>query len=307
MTVPSATVPVMVYQNVEVPFVARTCPAEPVALLESRSSPVRRSLAIVLDARDAVVAVKADAVVVARVVKPFEVNEDVAVILPPVIVPPVRVVKNEVTPWMMEAMRPVVVVVALIVADPADKVPLTVADEILVVARLVCPETVSVVAEAFPRDEVPEVSVENIPVVNVGLGVTPIVEVPEKTMLDPAVRYVTGDVKNVCQFVVEAVSGTLYPACVLTVNVCTPVEVAVVISIAKPFDDEVANVCPATVLPLMLVTPPPAPASAPQENVPFAQRSLSEESEQFASPAPKSAEAIVRFVVVLLVISELLA
>ena len=44
------------------------------------------------------------------------------------------------------------------------------------------------VAEAFPSVDVPEVSVEKIPVVKVGLGVTPIVEVEEKTMLDPAVR-----------------------------------------------------------------------------------------------------------------------
>jgi hypothetical protein len=40
-----------VYQYVEVPFVARICPAVPVALLESRNSPVRVSLAIVVDAR----------------------------------------------------------------------------------------------------------------------------------------------------------------------------------------------------------------------------------------------------------------
>jgi hypothetical protein len=70
-------------------------------------------------------------------------------------------------------------------------------------------------------------------------------------------------------------------------NVCTPVEVAVVIVRARPFDEEVANDCPATVLPLILVIPPPAPASVPHVNVPFAQRSLSEESEQLASPAPK--------------------
>ncbi len=37
---PDATVPLTVVQNVEVPLVASTCPAEPVALFESRSSPV---------------------------------------------------------------------------------------------------------------------------------------------------------------------------------------------------------------------------------------------------------------------------
>jgi hypothetical protein len=141
VTVPSATELVMVYQNVEVPLVASTCPADPVALLESRSSPVRRSLAIVEDASDAVVAVKSVAVVVASVVRPLLVRVEVAVILPPVIVPPVNVVKKEVTPWMMDAMRPVVVVVALMVADPEDNEPLTIADEIVVVARVEVPVT----------------------------------------------------------------------------------------------------------------------------------------------------------------------
>ena len=44
---------------------------------------------------------------------PFEVSEEVAVIEPPVIAPPESDVKNEVTPWMIEAIRPVVVVVAV--------------------------------------------------------------------------------------------------------------------------------------------------------------------------------------------------
>jgi hypothetical protein len=52
VAVPSFTVPVTVTQNVEVPFVASTCPAVPVALLESRNSPVSRSLSIVEDARN---------------------------------------------------------------------------------------------------------------------------------------------------------------------------------------------------------------------------------------------------------------
>jgi len=73
------------------------------------------------------------------------------------------------------------------VAEVADRA-LIVAEEILVVARYELPDTVSAVAEAFPSVDVPEVSVEKTPVVNVGLGVTPIVEVEEKTMLDPAVR-----------------------------------------------------------------------------------------------------------------------
>ena len=51
VAVPSATVPAIVVQNVEVPLVASTCPNVPVALLESCNSPVRRRLAIVDDAR----------------------------------------------------------------------------------------------------------------------------------------------------------------------------------------------------------------------------------------------------------------
>ena len=179
---PSATVPVMVYQNVEVPFVARTCPCVPVALLESRSSPVRRSLAIVDEARDAVAAVNSVAVVVASVVRPVLVRDDVAVIEPPVIVPPVILVKNEVMPLMTEAMRPVVVVVLV-----------TVSDDAVVVARFVVPLTVSAVADALPKEDVPEMRVENVPVVNVGLGASEMVEVPVNTMLDPALKYAIGE------------------------------------------------------------------------------------------------------------------
>lgn len=51
----------------------------------------------------------------------------------------------------------------------------------------------SAVEEAFPRDEVPEVRVEKTPVVKVGLGVTPIVEVPENTMFDPVLKKEIGE------------------------------------------------------------------------------------------------------------------
>lgn len=104
-------------------------------MLVSRSSPVSRSFAIVDDesvARDAVILV---IVVVAReeapvtVRDPLEVRDDVAVIVPPVIEPEVSVVKNEVTPWMIDAMRPVVVVVAVTFRLVADS------DEAVVVAR----------------------------------------------------------------------------------------------------------------------------------------------------------------------------
>lgn len=47
---------------------------------------------------------------------------------------------------------------------------------------------VSAVALAFPRVDVPATIVENVPVVNVGLGVREMVEVPEKMTLAPAVR-----------------------------------------------------------------------------------------------------------------------
>ena len=47
VAVPSATTPVIVVQYVEVPAVDSTRPAVPVALLESLSSPVRRSLSMV--------------------------------------------------------------------------------------------------------------------------------------------------------------------------------------------------------------------------------------------------------------------
>ena len=51
VAVPSLTVPVNVSQYVDVPFVAKSCPNVPVALFESRNSPVIRSLSIVEEAR----------------------------------------------------------------------------------------------------------------------------------------------------------------------------------------------------------------------------------------------------------------
>jgi hypothetical protein len=58
---------------------------------------------------------------------------------------------------------------------------------------LVLPLTVRAVADALPKVEVPEMSVENVPVVNDGLGVIAIVLVPEKRMLDPAFRNAIGE------------------------------------------------------------------------------------------------------------------
>ena len=51
---------------------------------------------------------------------------------------------------------------------------------------------VRLVTLAFPNVEVPEIRVEKVPVVNVGLGVREIVDVPEKRTLAPAVKYDTG-------------------------------------------------------------------------------------------------------------------
>ena len=47
VAVPALSPPETLVQYVEVPFVASTCPGVPVALFESRSSPVIRNLAIV--------------------------------------------------------------------------------------------------------------------------------------------------------------------------------------------------------------------------------------------------------------------
>ena len=135
---------------------------------------------------------------------PFEVSDDVAVIEPPVIVPPVSAVKNEVTPCMMVAIRPVVVVVAVMFRLLAKMLPEAVMLEVEAFESVVCPVTESefksvdpvtprVVAVALPSVEVPEMSVENVPVVKVGLGVIPIVDVEEKRILAPAVRYETGE------------------------------------------------------------------------------------------------------------------
>jgi hypothetical protein len=56
----------------------------------------------------------------------------------------------------------------------------------VVVASTVWPDTVRAVADALPKVEVPEMRVENVPVVNDGLGDIPIVLVPEKMILAPA-------------------------------------------------------------------------------------------------------------------------
>ena len=125
---------------------------------------------------------------------------------------------------------------------------------------------VNAVAEAIPKDDVPDIKVENVPVVNTGLVVTEIVEVLDNTMFDPAVKCVFGLLKNDDHCVVEEVSGTEYPDCVAIENVCIP-ELDVICR-SSPFAVDVEKVCDASVRPFNDVSPPPAPASAPHENAP---------------------------------------
>jgi hypothetical protein len=80
-----------------------------------------------------------------------------------------------------------------------------------------------------------------------------------------------------------------YPEASPGVKVCTPEEVAVTIVSVRPFEEEVARVCDDTELPLSVAILPPAPpASTPQENVPFAQRSFSVDVLHAVRFAPKS-------------------
>ena len=100
--------------------------------------------------------------------------------------------------------------------------------------------------DAFPSDDVVEKSDAKIPVVlftvvKVGVVDTEIVDVEERRMLLPAVRYATGVLKNEFQLDDDAVSGTEYPEAVPRVKVCSPVPVSVVIVSVSPPDVEVAN------------------------------------------------------------------
>ena len=90
-------------------------------------------------------------------------------------------------------MSVVIVEVAKVTVPVAVRVPVTNAD---------------VVAEA-------NTALVAVILVNTGFGDTPMVEVDESMMFDPAVKYVAGEVKILFHCVVDAVSGTEYPACVL--------------------------------------------------------------------------------------------
>jgi hypothetical protein len=79
---------------------------------------------------------------------------------------------------------------------------------IVVVARLTVPVAVRLpvandVEEALPNTELPDVIL-----VKTGLGETAIVDVEERTILEPAIKYEAGVVKRLLHWVVEAVSGT---------------------------------------------------------------------------------------------------
>ena len=57
---------------------------------------------------------------------------------------------------------------------------------------------------------------------------------------------------------------------------------------STPFDEDVARVCDATVLPLSdVIVPPAPPASVPHVNIPPDQRSFSVEALQTVRLAPK--------------------
>ncbi len=66
-------------------------------------------------------------------------------------------------------------------------------EEMVVVAKVTVPvayrlPVVKEVADAIPSVEVPDISVEKVPVTNVGEETTAIVEVPDSRILDPAVK-----------------------------------------------------------------------------------------------------------------------
>lgn len=93
----------------------------------------------------------------------------------------------------------------------------------------------------------------------------PLRTLPLHERLVPAVIRVEGVVKKLDHSDDEAVSGIVYPEAVPKVSVCTPVEVAVVITSERPPEVEVASDCDAAALPLREVIVPPAPpASVPQ-------------------------------------------
>ena len=189
-------------------MVARICPVVPVALSESRSSPVTWSLEIVEEARyerpEAVklvveafvevsfaivpdAAVRSVTVVVAKVVRPFEVNDEVAVIVPPVIVLLVSEVKNAVTPLMRLAKKlvEVLLVVEALVAMRLVIVPVDALSSVIVPDAAVRSVTVVVAKVVRPFEVNDEVAVIVPPVIvllvsEVKNAVTPLMRLAKK-------------------------------------------------------------------------------------------------------------------------------
>ena len=119
-------------------------------------------------------------------------------------------------------------------------VPSTVVLERFAVPVVYRSPVVKAVADAIPSEEVPDINVENVPKVKVGLSTTAIVEVPESNILDPAFRYVIGLLKKEVHCEVEDVSGIEYPSCVDRENVCVP-ELDTICK-SSPFAVDVAKV-----------------------------------------------------------------
>ena len=107
-----------------------------------------------------------------------------------------------------EEKNPVVLVLLVIVPLVEYSVVAVKAVEDAVVST-VCPDTVRVEAVDVARVVVPEIVAlpEEVIVVKDGLGEMPMVEVPVKITLDPAMRYETGVLKKLDHCDVEAVSG----------------------------------------------------------------------------------------------------
>ena len=99
-------------------------------------------------------------------------------------------------------------------------------------------------------------------------AVEEIVLVPVQVILVPAIRYEQGEMKNDCQFVVEADSGILYPETSEGLKVIAVLDVEIVKF--NPFAVVVANVKVVVAKLFMEVVendPPPPPPEIPNEDV----------------------------------------
>ena len=131
VAVPFVLPPVIVAQYVEVPFVASTWPAVPVALLESRSSPVTRSLLSVVEAKTVSEAI----VVEDKVVKPVTPNVPPTISFPITVeVPTVEVlaVRYVVTALVVVELPMMMLVMFASVANNDAKNPLVLVEFVIV-------------------------------------------------------------------------------------------------------------------------------------------------------------------------------